>query len=439
MSRNSQAKRAARAKQRARHRAQERQPPAREEFRPGPEFGLPPTETPRDRAVSLLRTVGRAPLPHLQRELVTLGATVAYGAVGDYLLACLRESYGHGWLPAELVRQARLKVDVAASDLMRWLVAAERTADGLGGVHRHWRQQFEQVDPPRLDTAHRWVERWAEWQRFPTEAGLETLLRLLSALVHLPVIELLAPPPPGIRAARPVVGNVVAEASPGLAKVRALLAKAESTEHEAEASAFTAKAHELMTRHAIDLATVLHTEHRDPGRPSMVRIPVDPPYPDAKALLLQTVAEQTRCRSFLIGDVQLATVIGYPSDLEAVELLFTSLLVQAQHALGQASAGARPGSRQRSSGFRSAFLLGFSGRIGERLAEVNRLTFADEQAGTFLPVLRSQEERIEEFLDSDLGGRFTQGRVRGGYDAGGYQRGVLAGDAAHLTAGAVAD
>jgi hypothetical protein len=378
-------------------------------------------------------------LLYIQRGLLAIDTSVAYAAVGDYLVACLRDAYGHGWLPAELVRQARLKVDVAASDLTRWLVAAERAADGLSGVHPHWRQQFEELEPPRLDSAAGWVDRWARWRGFPDDANVETLLRLLSAIVHLPIIELLVPPPPGIRAGRPVIGTAAAEASPVLTKVRALLAKAESTEHEAEASSFTAKAHELMTRHAIDVAMVHHAQQHDPGRPSVIRIPVDPPYPDAKALLLQTVAEQTRCRSFLINDVQLATVIGYPSDLEAVELLFTSLLVQAQHALGQASAGAPPGSRPRSSGFRSAFLLGFSGRIGERLAEVNRLAFADEQAGTFLPVLRSQEERIDEFLTTDLGGRFTQSRVRGGYDVGGYQRGVLAGDAAHLTAGAVED
>ena len=41
-----------------------------------------------------------------------------------------------------------------------------------------------------------------------------------------------------------------------LAKVRALLAKAESTTFEAEAEALTAKAHQLMVRHTIDEALV---------------------------------------------------------------------------------------------------------------------------------------------------------------------------------------
>lgn len=147
---------------------------------------------------------------------------------------------------------------------------------------------------------------------------------------------------------------------------------------------------------------VEHDQHQDPGPPHVARLPVDPPYPNAKALLLQTVAEQTRCRTLFIKNVQMSTVIGYQTDLEAVELLFISLLVQAQQALAEASAGAPPGSRQRSAGFRSAFLQGFTGRIGERLAEVNRLAHADEAAGTFLPVLRSQQECIDEFMENQV-------------------------------------
>src|SRR5699024_7179299 len=115
-----------------------------------------------------------------------------------------------------------------------------------------------------------------------------------------------------------------------------------------------------------------------------------------------------------------SSVIGYPTDLDAVDLLFTSLLVQAQRALAEATTGAPPGSRQRSQRFRSAFLLGFTGRIGERLAEVNRLAYADERAERFLPVLQSREQRIEDFIDHEIGGIGTS-RVRGGYDPDGYR------------------
>ena len=51
-----------------------------------------------------------------------------------------------------------------------------------------------------------------------------------------------------------------------LARIRQLLAKAESTTFEAEALAFTAKAQELMTRHAIDAALVHDTAAGPPRR-----------------------------------------------------------------------------------------------------------------------------------------------------------------------------
>jgi len=73
-----------------------------------------------------------------------------------------------------------------------------------------------------------------------------------------------------------------------LQKVRGLLAKAESTEFEAEAAALTAKAQELMTRHAIDRAA-LHVGQAV-GRPSIIRVAIEAPYVDPKSLLLQLVA-----------------------------------------------------------------------------------------------------------------------------------------------------
>ncbi|GAB3762904.1 hypothetical protein GCM10028864_54760 [Microlunatus parietis] len=336
--------------------------------------------------------------------MTALPTTEVYGAAGDFLIACVREVYGSGWQPAELVRQARLNGDASTGDLCRWAMAAERAEPGLAGADPRWARQFEET-VPLLDSADRWVEHWARWRRFPDPDNVELLVRLVGILYQTPPIPLLILPPAGIPTRTRVIGMEQAAASPILIKVRGLLAKAESTEHEAEAAAFTAKAHELMTRHAIDLATVQQAEHGDPGRPGVIRIPVDPPYPDAKGLLLQTVAEQTRCKTMYFDDLRMSSVVGYPTDLEAVELLFTSLLVQVQHALAQASAGAPPGSRPRSVGFRSAFLLGFTGRIRERLAEVNRLAYADDAAGTFLPVLRSQEERIDAFIEAEFGRR----------------------------------
>lgn len=219
--------------------------------------------------------------------------------------------------------------------------------------------------------------------------------------------------------------------------MRALLAKAESTTYESEAIAFTAKAQELMTKHALDQA-MLTGSASGPATPGVVRIPIDPPYLDAKALLLQVIATHSRCRAVLHSDVEMSSVIGFSTDLETVELLFTSLLVQAHHVLTEAAATAPPGSRARSQSFRAAFMQGFTGRIDERLTAANKTAFdaAEAHADTFLPVLRSQEQQIGEFMAQHFS-TLASSRVRGGFDPLGYQHGQRAADAAALVSGAI--
>ena len=241
----------------------------------------------------------------------------------------------------------------------------------------------------------------------------------------------LIPPPGG--PVRPAV-RPAPSTDPMLKKVRALLAKAESTEFEAEAEALTAKAQELMTLHAIDHA-LLHPEDADHA-PGVIRLPIDAPYADAKSWLLQVVAEASRCRAVFHPSVALSTVVGEPTDLAAVELLFTSLLVQAQHAMTSAARTAPAGSRTRSSGYRSSFLLSFTDRIGERLREINAAVFAasDADSSAYLPVLARQVEAVEAFMEE----RFPNihaGGVRGGYDAAGWAGGRQAGDNARLSSG----
>ena len=81
-----------------------------------------------------------------------------------------------------------------------------------------------------------------------------------------------------------------------LAKIRALLAKAESTRFEAESDALTAKAQELMARHAIDDA-VARSARSSEERPVARRIAVDQPYAVAKSHLLHVVATANGVRS----------------------------------------------------------------------------------------------------------------------------------------------
>ena len=178
-----------------------------------------------------------------------------------------------------------------------------------------------------------------------------------------------------------------------LARVRALLAKAESTTFPDEAEALMAKAQELMGRHAIDRAMVAG---RDNTKASSVRIVVEDPYATAKSLLLNEVAHATRCKAVWSKSSRTMTVFGFDDDLASVELLYTSLLLQATSAVTVAGQGGD--GRTRSRGFRHAFLVAFAHRIGRRLAEVTASTVKDadrEHGGSLLPVLVQRDAAID--------------------------------------------
>lgn len=183
-----------------------------------------------------------------------------------------------------------------------------------------------------------------------------------------------------------------------LERVRALLAKAESTNFPEEAEAFTAKAQELMARHAIDEAML--EAGGGGGRADVVgwRIGVDDPYAAAKSILLHHIASANRCRAVWSKELGFSTVFGTRSDLEMVEILFTSLLVQGTDAMLRAGRSTDRYGRSRTRSFRQSFLLAYAARIGERLdaATASMVAEGAERHGEpLLPVLASRAEAVE--------------------------------------------
>jgi hypothetical protein len=134
------------------------------------------------------------------------------------------------------------------------------------------------------------------------------------------------------------------------------------------------------------------------------------------------------------ADYGLVSVTGFASDVAAAELLFTSLLVQSQAAMHAEGARAGPGSRTRSRTFRSSFLMSFTVRIDQRLAEINAAVEQDavaEHDGSLLPVLAARESAVDDAV-SEMFGELAAGMVRGGSDVAGWARGQLAADLAEL-------
>ncbi|TGA83262.1 DUF2786 domain-containing protein, partial [Streptomyces sp. MZ04] len=217
-----------------------------------------------------------------------------------------------------------------------------------------------------------------------------------------------------------------------LTRIRALLAKAEATGFPEEAEALTAKAQELMARHTIDEA-LLASRTRAKDTPGACRIGVDAPYETAKAILLDAVATANHCRAVWNEAYGFSTVVGFEADLEVVELLHTSLLLQGTTAMAKAEAGQRAGGRKRTKTFRQAFLLAYAHRLGARLAATaEHVTEEAPEAGELLPVLAARDVAVTESAER-MFPETTSARVRGVSDAEGWHSGVAAADEAHVS------
>jgi hypothetical protein len=216
-----------------------------------------------------------------------------------------------------------------------------------------------------------------------------------------------------------------------LAKVRALLAKAESTTFPDEAESLSAKAQELMARHRIDSALLAGPGGGTGGR----RIWIDDPYASTKVSLLAAVARANGCRAVELGNLGCVHVVGFPADLEVVELLHTSLLVQAASAMLAAGPQVDARGRSRTRSFRRSFLLAYAWRVGERLAAATAATEAAadaERGGDLLPVLRRRDAEVDAAVD-DAFPKLHDRRVAPATNAVGWGAGVAAADGADLS------
>lgn len=214
-----------------------------------------------------------------------------------------------------------------------------------------------------------------------------------------------------------------------LHRVRALLAKAESSTFDDEAAAFTAKAQELMARYAIDRAMVADAGRGPRVRPGERTVYLDAPYAREKFFLLAAVAKANDVRAVYVPVDSAGTLVGFDEDLRTVEVLFTSLLVQATS--GMLATGTDAASRRRR--YRQSFLIAYARRIGERLTEARDVTVRavdTERGGTVLPVLASRAAEVEDALQR----RFpTMSSMKAtARDPNGWRRGVAAGDRADL-------
>jgi hypothetical protein len=349
-----------------------------------------------------------------------------------FLAALLRATWERGWSPADVVQHGRRQLEPGVEPLLLAAISAEHKAYPPATIDPRWLDQLTDlgISPPFTELS---LTAWAAAARVGRYLTLHHCLALAGFLQSLPILARLYPlPGTPVRhqaPAVPVNGKM-------LARIRGLLAKAEATEFPDEAEALSGKAQELMAKFSLDRALVEADPAVEiPDDSAARRLWVDTPYVSAKAQLVGAVASANRCRTVVIDQLAVVTIVGAELDLQLTEILSTSLLVQANRAMLVAGKhiGRRGESRTRS--FRQSFLMAYAQRIGERLqatAAATQAAVPEADAGRLLPVLTKREEHVDA-LFTRLFPSTTTRRTRITNGAG-WDAGLTAADQAQLDA-----
>ena len=318
----------------------------------------------------------------------------------DLVATVVSEVVAGGWSPGDL---GELVGRNLGSAHLQALAAALREDERRHLRGQEWRDAIDRVDGGRT---------------LPVDvSGVVALLGVLAVLRGAPLLT-------------DVLTSTASSGPehPKLARVRALLAKAESTEFDEEAEALSAKAQELISRYALDR---LVAQGPSAGRDDLAvrRIWLDPPYVHAKTLLVAVVAAANRCRAASADRLGFSVVVGSPADLEVVELLVTSLLVQADAAMLRHGRRTTASGAARTKSFRQSFLTAYATRIGDRLTAATHAAASATDAD-LLPVLRSQEAAVAEEFDRLV--PHTRGRSVSVSNGDGWFAGLAAADQATL-------
>jgi hypothetical protein len=322
--------------------------------------------------------------------------------LADYLQSVVSAAWHRGWQPADLIRIVSRQLTKRHVSLTGDVIAAQMQRYTPATIDPRWTSQLRDCEAQvwwRPDQNH--LRARAEAQHTEWFAVVSCALEVLAHIAGLPELENLIPIPGTARPTDSLAqphGAAIGERV--LSRIRALLAKAESSTFPAEAETFTAGAQALMARHSIDHALLAALDQRSCEEPTGRRIGIDNPYESPKAMLLGAVARANRCRTVWSRDLGFSTAIGFPADLDAVELLFTSLLVQATTVMMQAGSRTDGYGRSRTRAFRQSFLTAYASRIGQRLSEATEAqttkASTEPTGGNLLPVLAARTEAVDE-------------------------------------------
>ena len=250
-----------------------------------------------------------------------------------------------------------------------------------------------------------------------------------------------------------------------LDRIGALLAKAESTDSLHEAEALVAKAQQLATTHAVDLATARQRTARRHRREQVTQRKVSLGRRGETGLrhrvqLFVVIAHVNDVQVDVARDSTYVLAFGFPSDLDVVDALYGSLATQmtaaataairrGEHRDDQYWSDAAGGWRSDARVYRTNFNDGFVATIGERLAQaraaalrapdgaaldgVNGQGAARASGAELVLVAKAEEVQSYHHTHSDARGTW-RGGSRGPWSPGGRAAGERAGRSARLGA-----
>lgn len=239
--------------------------------------------------------------------------------------------------------------------------------------------------------------------------------------------EHMSPPVRGDRCIPPSVDRSLVD------RVRKLMDKASATANIHEADAFSRKAAELIARHRIDPASL--AQQRDDSL-AVREIPLGRgAYVRARLALLMAVADAHEARVVFAATPTgtVAYLAGYSSDLELVEVMYTSLHAQAALRMS-AERRATSAATQR---YRRSFLFGYADQVAKSLDDVRRVAEAtspsevavDDSGRSLVHLERGR--RVDEFLHQRFG-RVRTAKGSAGAEVGGWSAGSAAAERADL-------
>lgn len=213
---------------------------------------------------------------------------------------------------------------------------------------------------------------------------------------------------------------------------------------EGEREAAMARAMTLMATHGVTEMMVDARKRAQTDELIRKRIPMSDPYSREKMMLAMEIGHALNCRStyqYWGRSVTSITLFGFRSDIERVEMLYTSLLLQAVREVRDARPRWWSPTAAETRSFRRNFLVAFGRRVGVRLTLAEQAAreeydreHTNAEAGTAL-VLATRETKVEAFYKDEINDVKFGRKSRAQYGGDGSYEGRRAGDRAKLDGG----